>query len=143
MTDNMVKITVEVLNILAIATKELRQSRASELVLRLTSFETDMMALEKYLKKLATGTPLEDGMMKLDKLTSVGARMASIEVLRHIIDKKVIDVGDYARVVEEKVPSVEKEVQPLGDNTIDVVDDKGKGILGGTQLCLASYQFHR
>jgi phosphate starvation-inducible protein PhoH len=40
MTDKMVEITVEVLDILATATKELKQSRASEFVLRHTLLKT-------------------------------------------------------------------------------------------------------
>ena len=133
MTDNMVEITVEVLDILAIATKELRQSRASELILRFTSLEADMMCSEAFLKKVARGTSLEDGMTRLDKLTNVGARMASIEVLRHIIDKKVIDIGDYARAVDEKMLRVEDKVQLLNDNTINAIDETVQVAIDGTQ----------
>ena len=139
MTDNMVEITVEVLNILAIATKELRQSRASKLILHLRSLEADMMDLEKFLKRVVGVTSLEDVVMKLDKLTNVGARMASIEVLRHIIDKNVIDIGDYARVVEEKVQSVDDKVQDVGDK-VQSVGDKVQSVgnvgavIRGTQL---------
>ena len=50
MTDNMVEITVEVLDILAIATKELRQGRESELIPHLTILEADLMGLETFLK---------------------------------------------------------------------------------------------
>jgi hypothetical protein len=101
-----------------------------------------MMGLEKYLKKMARGSSLEDGVMKLNQLTDAGARMASVEMIRHIVNKKVIDIGDYARVVHEKVLSVEDKVQDLGDTTINVVDDKVKMVIAGTQVCLASHQHH-
>jgi hypothetical protein len=42
MTDLMVKIMVEVLDILATATKEMKQSRFSEFLLRLSLLEADV-----------------------------------------------------------------------------------------------------
>ncbi|KAH8983653.1 hypothetical protein EDB92DRAFT_1562225 [Lactarius akahatsu] len=77
MTDKMVEITVEILGILATATKEMGQSRA-----------------KRFLKKVAGWTDLEDGLKKLDKLTNEEVVMASVQVLKvtHIIDSKVDDV---------------------------------------------------
>jgi hypothetical protein len=54
MTDKMVQITVEILDILAIATKEMKQSRASEFDLRLTFLEADIGS-EKFLKRWRGG----------------------------------------------------------------------------------------
>ncbi|KAH9055677.1 hypothetical protein EDB87DRAFT_1280511 [Lactarius vividus] len=65
MTDKMVEITVEILDILATATKEMKQSRA-----------------KKFVKKVAGWTDLEDGLKKLDKLTSEEVVMASVQVLK-------------------------------------------------------------
>ncbi|KAN0133567.1 hypothetical protein V8E53_008735, partial [Lactarius tabidus] len=74
MTDMMVKIMVEVLDILATATKEIKQSR-----------------FKKFLKRVAGSTKLDDGLQKLDKMTNEEARMANAEVLRlaHNIDEGV------------------------------------------------------
>ncbi|KAH9165572.1 hypothetical protein EDB89DRAFT_2233302 [Lactarius sanguifluus] len=74
MTDMIVKIMVEVLNIFAIATKEMKQSRA-----------------KKYLKKLIGKKEMEDALRRLDKLTQEEARMAAAEILRltHIITNDV------------------------------------------------------
>jgi hypothetical protein len=90
MTDMMVKIVIEVLDILGIATKEMKQSRASEPALLLKMLEAHERA-ERFLKKVAGITKLEDGLRKLDKMTNEEARMANAEVLRvgHDIDKKV------------------------------------------------------
>ncbi|KAH9031126.1 hypothetical protein EDB85DRAFT_1830526, partial [Lactarius pseudohatsudake] len=70
MTDMIIKIMIEVLNIFAIATKEMKQSRA-----------------KKYLKKLVGKKEMEDALTRLDKLTQEEARMAAAETLRltHII----------------------------------------------------------
>ncbi|KAH9052803.1 hypothetical protein EDB87DRAFT_342434 [Lactarius vividus] len=65
MTDIITEIMVQVLTIFGIATKELRRGSA-----------------EKFLKKLAGRTDLEDAVKKLDRLTQEEARMALAEVLR-------------------------------------------------------------
>ena len=138
MTDNMVEITVKVLDILAIATKEIKQSRASELIVRFMSLEADMMRLERFLKKVARVASLENGLVKLDQLTNAGARMASVEISWHDVNKKVIDIGDYAKIIDEKVLSVEDKVQLLNDNTINAIDDKVQVVIDGTQGFLAT-----
>ena len=74
MTDKMVQITVEILDILAIATKEMKKGRASEFDLRFRSHEADMVS-EKFLKRVMR-VRRKDGMKKLDKLTSEVAEMA-------------------------------------------------------------------
>ncbi|KAH9055272.1 hypothetical protein EDB87DRAFT_1824770 [Lactarius vividus] len=77
MTDIIIKIMIEVLNIFAIATKELRQSRA-----------------KRYLNKLIGKKEIEDALKRLDKLTQEEARMAAAETLKltHIVDNKVTTV---------------------------------------------------
>ncbi|KAI9442830.1 hypothetical protein BJY52DRAFT_451091 [Lactarius psammicola] len=74
MTDVIVKIMVEVLTILALATKEIRQGRT-----------------KKYLKKLAGKTDIEDALKRLDQWTREEARMAIAQVLKlmHGVDSKV------------------------------------------------------
>ncbi|KAN0127634.1 hypothetical protein V8E53_014553 [Lactarius tabidus] len=74
MTDIIVKIMIEVLNIFAIATKEMRQGRATKL-----------------LKKLIGKKEMEDALKRLDKLTQDEARMAAAENLKltHVVDNKV------------------------------------------------------
>jgi hypothetical protein len=65
MTDVIVKIMVEVLNIFAIATKEMKQGRASTL-----------------LSALFGKKEIENALERLDKLTREGARMAAAENVR-------------------------------------------------------------
>ena len=64
--------------------------------------------IEKFLRKLAGMTDLEDALKKLDRLTQEEARMANAEVLRlahnicdgiEIVDGKVEEVGDKIQVV--------------------------------------------
>ncbi|KAH8986452.1 hypothetical protein EDB92DRAFT_1818272 [Lactarius akahatsu] len=84
MTGIIVKIMVEVLNILAIATKEIKQGRT-----------------KKYLKKLIGKTSIEDALRRLDNLTQEEARMATAQLLKitHSADDKVKDVSDTVKLV--------------------------------------------
>ncbi|KAH9035980.1 hypothetical protein EDB84DRAFT_1675912, partial [Lactarius hengduanensis] len=84
MTNMMVKIMVEVLDILGTATKEMKQSRA-----------------KKFLKKVAGIRRLEDGLKKLDKMTNEEARMANAEVLKvaHDINERMEEVEAGVRGV--------------------------------------------
>ena len=81
MTDIIVKIMVEVLNIFAIATKEMKQGRASALLLPICNCRL-IYVLEKYLKKLVGKKEMEDALRRLDKLTQEEARMAAAENLK-------------------------------------------------------------
>ena len=120
MADMMVKIMAEVLDILGTATKEMKQSRASELIIRLRSLEADVCK-GKFLKKIAGITKLDDGLKKLDKMTNEEARMANAEGLRlgydidkkvEGVDKKVQGVGFQVKVVEEKVDDAKRSSLP-------------------------------
>ncbi|KAF8494407.1 hypothetical protein F5888DRAFT_1926146 [Russula emetica] len=91
MIDIIVKIVVEVLSILGIATKEMKQGR-----------------MKKYLKKLIGKTDIEDALKRLDRLTNEEVRMVTAQVLEatHTVDDKVaavIDEGKETRVVIQQV----------------------------------------
>ncbi|KAH9984697.1 hypothetical protein BJV77DRAFT_1153136, partial [Russula vinacea] len=119
MKDIINEIMVEVLTILAIATKEAKRGR-----------------LRKYMKKLIGDTEVEDSLSRLDKLTQEEARMASAELLKvtHGIDSKVVGVDDSVKDVEEKVQGVRGDVQEVhGDvqdigNKVQGVDHRVQGI---------------
>ncbi|KAH9041905.1 hypothetical protein EDB83DRAFT_2524063 [Lactarius deliciosus] len=101
MTDIIVKIMVEVLNILAIATKEIKQGRT-----------------KKYLKKLVGKTDIEDALRRLDRLTQEEVRMATAQLLKitHGVDYKVTKIDDEVKGVDDKVKDV-------GDSVKLVLDD--------------------
>ena len=93
-----IKILVEVLTILGIATKEIKQSRSSELISNCRLFWT-YFSLEKFVKKLLAKNDIEDALKRLDTLTQEEARMATAEVLRvtQRMDDKVTVLIDGAR----------------------------------------------
>ncbi|KAF8257891.1 hypothetical protein EI94DRAFT_1708505 [Lactarius quietus] len=108
MTNMMVKIMVEVLDILGTATKEMKQSRA-----------------KKFIKKIAGITRLDDGLKKLDKMTNEEARMANAEAMRisYEIEKKVEGVDEKVEGVGAQVKDVDEKVQGVEEN-VKVVEGK-------------------
>ena len=121
----MVEIIVEVLDILGTATKEMKQSRASEADLQFPLFEAhDSRRLEKFLKRVAGITKLDEGLKRLDKMTNEEARMANAELMRmaHNIDTKVEGVDRRVRGADENVKLVEKKVQMIIDGAQTMFD---------------------
>ena len=144
MTHMMVNIMVEVLDILGTATKEMKQSRASEFIHRLRSLEAHV-SLEKFLRKIAGIRKLEDGLKKLDKMTNEEARMANAEAIRiaHDIDKKLDEVVERVQGVGAQVKDVHKRLDEkvLGvDENVKAVQEKMQTIMNGTQTFLASHR---
>src|SRR6266566_2083887 len=112
MIDTIIQIMVEVLTILGIATKEIKQGRISEQFIMNVSPVTELCS-EKYWKRLIGKTGMEDALKKLDRLTQEEARMIIAENLRatHAVDERV-------RGVTERVLSVERSSSPT--NLIDI-----------------------
>ncbi|KAH9016970.1 hypothetical protein EDB84DRAFT_708109 [Lactarius hengduanensis] len=104
MTDIIVKIMVEVLNIFAIATKEMKQGRA-----------------KKFLKKLVGRKDVEDALKRLDKLTQEEARMAAAHILRltHSVEYTIKDVDNKV----DAVLSDGKDAKAVLQQTSDGIDD--------------------
>ena len=121
MTNKMVQITVEILDVLAITTKEMGQSRASEFKLRLTTLVANIGS-GKFVKKVAGRTDLEDGLKKLEALTNEEIAMASARLVKVTdnIDNKVTGVGEGVTGVDERVRAVGGEVQVVGRDVLAV-----------------------
>ncbi|KAI9442948.1 hypothetical protein H4582DRAFT_1145912 [Lactarius indigo] len=104
MTDIIVKIIVEVLNIFAITTKEIKQGRA-----------------KRYLKKLVGRKDVEDALKRLDKLTQEEARMAAAQILRltHSVEHTIKGVDSKM----DAVLSDGKDAKVVLQQTSDGIDD--------------------
>ena len=128
MIDIIVKIMVEVISILGIVTKELKQGRTSMRFLFDVSPKLDRH-VERYLKKLFGLKKVEDALQRLDKLTQEEARMAAAEALTitHGIDDKVNDVDKRVEGVDEGVQSIGIKVEGI-KNQLQVVDGKVEGV---------------
>lgn len=114
MGEILVKAMVEVLSILAIATKEINQSGTSTLIRGGGPFFSTHRPLGALLKRLVGRADIEDALRRLDKLTQEEACMASAESLKaaHGIHTKVEDVSS-------KVKDVDSRVRDIGNRIID------------------------
>ena len=63
---------------------------------------------EKYIKKLAGRSNIEDALVQLDRLTQEEALMAAVQSLKvtHDVDDKVQGVDDRVRDVDDKLDMV-------------------------------------
>jgi hypothetical protein len=129
MKDIIVKIMVEVLGIFGIATREMKQGRASELIcdhgLRIVDGNS-----ETYLKKLIGRRDIEDALSRLDRLTQEEARMATAQVLK------------VSHRVEDRVKAVGEGVEGVDDRVMKM-DDKFNLAIEGTFSTLTTYTCHR
>jgi hypothetical protein len=123
MRDIIIEIMVEILTILAIATKEVKRGRLSKSTPHRFTI-LDSPRLERFLGKLTGNTDIENSLNKLDKLTQEEARMASAELLKatHTVDGKVTGVDDRVKGVDDRVKGVEGKVQDVCDDVQDVGD---------------------
>ena len=121
MRDIIIKILVEVLSILAMATKEIKRYRISGLFLfnRFFLLDQTTQCSEKYLRKLIGKTDIEDALTRLDKLTQEEARMATTQVL-----KTARSVEDRVRRVDDRVAGVDGRVKAIDRNVVKIIDGK-------------------
>ena len=119
-----IQIMVEVLSILGIAMKEIKQSRLSKSFSTITPELTEQ-CLEKYGKKLIGRTDMEDALKKLDKLTQEEVRMAVAQNLKatQIVDERVMGVADTVAAIEVGVADVNDRVAGV-DGRVARVDDR-------------------
>jgi hypothetical protein len=80
MMDIIVKIMVEVLSVLALATKEIKQGRFSECTITY-AFPWPQCAAENFVKKLLGKSEVEAVLQKLDRLTESEAQMTATQTL--------------------------------------------------------------
>jgi hypothetical protein len=98
MTDVIVNIMTEMLSILAIATRDIKQGGGSELIPRGRPNLVAYPFSEKFLKRLVGKRDIEDALGRLDKLTQEEVRMAVAQNLKttHLVDHKVTAVDEKA-----------------------------------------------
>ena len=100
MMDMIVKIMVEVISILSIATAEIKRGRQSELIASdFSLFRLSDICLGKFLNKLLGRSDINGALKRLDTLTQEEARMAIAELLKvtHMMDDKIRLIIDGAQ----------------------------------------------
>ena len=112
MTDIIVQIMVEVISILGIATKEIKEGRISMPFLVSIYLAIDVRA-EKFLKRLFGINRLNDAFQRLDALTQEEARMAEAETLMIAgrIDENVVGIDEGVKEVQASVAGVNVKLE--------------------------------
>ena len=121
MTNAIVKVMVEVLCILAIATKEINQRRASEFTIRDRSVLPSYCSLETFLKKLVGRKDMDDALERLENVVVEEARMAAVEALMAIHGVGA-NVQNSLKAVEDRMRGMEGMLQGVGDRPQGVDD---------------------
>ncbi|KAH9988272.1 hypothetical protein BJV74DRAFT_951505 [Russula compacta] len=116
MTDMIIKIMVEVLSILSIATKEIKQSRASELISSSTNRLGRLTIVRKSVKKLE-----EAWMVAAQGLKAIH----EVDIRVQAVDDKVEGIDDEVRVVGDEVQGLNDKMGEV-DGKIDLVIDSGE-----------------
>jgi hypothetical protein len=143
MTELLGKIMAQVLSILALSTKTMKERRISESIhliyLLLVEYEA-----ETFLKRLGGRTDLEDALLRLDTLTKEEALMnatRNLEVAHHV-DGNVAVVKELTPYVHESVKVIEEVTQGIDDNV--KVTKQGANVLSPPctyrQLITVAYQ---
>ena len=140
MVDIIIKTMVEVISILGIVTKEIRQGKTSIPVIFDITQKADLRT-EKFLKKLAGRKDVEDAFQRLDKLTPEEVLMAAAEtmaVTRDIddtvkgVDKRLEGVDERAHRIEINTEHVEDKVEVV-HSKVQNVDERVKNVNEGVK----------
>ena len=131
MTELLAKILAQVLSVLALSTKEIKERRISMLICsRYCSLAED--SAEKFMKRLIGKTEVEDGFQQLDNLTKEENLMTAACTLRVASDirhdAKAIkvdtrDIKDDARDIKEDTQDIKDDTRNIKDDTRHIKDD--------------------
>ena len=156
MTDTIMNVMAEVLQILALVTKEIKQGIISEWILDDTAqlqHPSAYSSSERFFKQLIGRSGIEDALRRLDNLTQDEHRMATAQDLAatHHVNERVMSLDNEVKGVGESVQCVNKEVQSVGervggvddrvqsvDDTVKRVDDKMDVVVDGSHLLFVS-----
>lgn len=90
MTDAIVKVLAEVLCVLAVATKGIKENCASKSICDDRSAPSTYSSSETFMKKLIGRSDIEDALQRLETMIVEETRMATTEVLKDIHDVKIV-----------------------------------------------------
>jgi methyl-accepting chemotaxis protein len=111
------KIMAQVLSVLGLSTKAMKERRISECSRSMTPFMAHS-GTETFMKRLVGKKDLEDGLDRLDMLTKEENLMTAARNLQvtHQVDVNVKVTQEITQRVDDKVTTVEKVVHIVDDN---------------------------
>jgi hypothetical protein len=118
------KIMAQVLSILALSTKEMKEKRISKSISSIFSSIADHET-EKFMKRIAGRTDVEDALQRLDILTKEECLMTAARNLEvtHRVDVNVMATQEVTHRVEEVIHDVDGNVKETKELTRDVHDN--------------------
>ena len=131
MMELLAKILAQVLIVLALSTKEMKERRISALIYSKYSFLADRNA-EKFMKRLIGKTEVEDGLQHLDMLTKEENLMTAARTLgiasdiRHeakVIKDDTRDIKDDTRDIKDDTRDIKVDTRDIKEGTRDIKDD--------------------
>ena len=125
------KIMAQVLSVLALSTKEMKERRISRSVRWVLSFMADYET-EKFMKRIAGRTDVEDALERLDMLTKEENLMTTARNLKitHRVDVNVMAVQELTHRVDVKVATIEEVIHDGARNSFEIS-------IHFTDLCLS------
>ena len=104
MKDIIVKMMVELVSVLALARKQIKQGRFSKCILTMSYYAaTAYLDVEQFAKKLLGDTEIESILRRLDRLTQEEARMMDAQILEVVYglmsNMKVVMDGEYRPLI--------------------------------------------
>jgi hypothetical protein len=108
MTDAIVKVLAEVLCVLAVATRGIKENCASKSIHGDRSAPSIYSSSETFMKKLIGRSDIEDALQRLETVIVEETRMATTEALKDIHDVKnaLNTFGDILHDVDERVKDI-------------------------------------
>jgi hypothetical protein len=106
------KIMAQVLSVLALSTKEIKEKRISESIRSVFHYMADN-GTEKFMKRIAGRTDVEDALQRLDVLTKEENLMTAgrnLEVT-HRVDANVKETKELARDVRDNVITIDDNLK--------------------------------
>ena len=111
------KIMAQVLSVLAVSTKEMKEKRISGSIPSTFCFVTDYDT-EKFMKRIAGRTDVDDALQRLDMLTKEENLMTAVRNLEvtHRVDANVMATQELTYRVDDKVTTIEEIIHDVDGN---------------------------
>ena len=131
MTELLAKILAQVLSILALSTKEMKDRPISVLIYS-KNFSLSDNNTEQFMKRLIGKTEVEDGLQRLDMLTKEEDLMTAActlevtgEIRRDVdvIKDDTRDIKDDTHDIKDDTRNIKEDTRDIKDDTCDIRDD--------------------
>ena len=131
MMDLLAEILAQVLSVLALSTKEMKDRRISVLIC-FKDFSLADYKTEKFMKRLIGKTEVEDGLRRLDMLTKEENLMATActlevtgEIRRDVdvVKDDTRDIKDDTHDIKDDTRDIKEDTRGIKDDTCEIKDD--------------------